>query len=482
MKKEFTANLLFLIGINLVIKPFYALAIDTTVQNKVGPEEYGLFLALFNFVYIQQIFADLGIQNYNNRNISRFPEQLKDLLPKILGSKVLFTLGFILVVGISSWFFNYSKYLNEILVWIIGTQASLSFLLYCRTNISGIGKYYTDSFFSVLDKLILIIWLSYLLWFNNSPQNFEIIDFVKAQFYSVSTSLMICLIYTHFKINKISFNLDLKFTSSLLKQSLPYATLVLLMAGYSRIDGIMLEQLLNDNALEAGKYASSFRLYDTFNNFTFLFAVLLLPMFSKMIIKKESVNALVIWSFSLLSLASILIIIISYIEGDMLLSFFYDRMIDNSYTESLLWLMIAGLPLSLNYIYGTLLTANGNLKLLNKIAIGGFAMNVGLNWLLIPKFGAPGAAFATMITQSLVLIFQLKFATQIFKLNIPGNIWFRLLIMLGIAFVMVYTTRNFFGLSLWLGIMISTLVYILMAFLLKLIKIEDIQKLRTIKQ
>ena len=157
MKKEFTANILFLVAINLVIKPFYALAIDTSVQNEVGAESYGIYLALFNFVYIQQIFADLGVQNYNNRKISRNPGLLKELLPKILGSKLLFTVLFAAIVILTSFIFNYDQYINEILVWIISTQAALSFLLYCRTNISGVGKYFADSIFSVIDKLLLIL-------------------------------------------------------------------------------------------------------------------------------------------------------------------------------------------------------------------------------------------------------------------------------------------------------------------------------------
>ncbi len=475
MKKEFTANILFLLAINLLIKPFYSLVIDTSVQNTIGPNEYGLYLALFNFIYIQQIFADLGLQNYNNRNIAQNPQLLPSLLPKVLGSKIIFTIFFAGAVLLTAWVFDYSQHLKEILIWIIGTQACLSFLLYCRTNISGIGKYYVDSIFSVVDKLILILWLIYILWLKPPADGFQLVHFVQAQFFSMLIALIACLTYTHLKINKLSLSLDFKFTKALLIKSLPYATLVLLMAGYSRMDGIMLEQLLQDEAFQAGKYASSYRLYDTYNNFAFLFAVLLLPMFSRMIASKENVQELVTWAFGLLSLGSLFLISIGYFFGLEILDFIYDREIDSDYTQSLIYLFIASLPLSLNYIFGTLLTANGNLKLLNVIALGGFAVNLILNLWMIPMDGAPGAALATLVTQGLVLLLQMFFSYRYFKLKRDYIQWSKLLLSAGFIMCLYYVLSEQLSMQFWQAILVGVVMYLIMAFLLKLISLKDLR-------
>ena len=61
--------------------------------------------------------------------------------------------------------------------------------------------------------------------------------------------------------------------------------------------------------------------------------------------------------------------------------------------------MLNFLPMSSIYVFGTLLTAKGSLKILNLIAFGGMAMNVSLNFFLIPKYGALGATAATLATQ-----------------------------------------------------------------------------------
>lgn len=472
MKKEFTGNILFLIGINLLVKPFYALVIDTSVQNMVGPESYGLFLAIFNFVYIQQIFADLGIQNYNNRNISRNPKDLAAVLPKILSSKILFTLFFIAITLLLSWVFGYLKHFKEILVWIIASQATLSFLLYCRTNISGVGRYFTDSFISVLDKLILIIWMSYVIWVNPESVDFSISYFAQVQLASIAITLFFVLIYTNQKLVKLSLNFDFRFTKELLFQSLPYASLVLLMAGYSRMDGIMLEQLLDDNALEAGIYARSFRLYDTVNNFTFLFAALLLPMFSRMIKAREAVMDLVSWSFRLISLGSLYVIVAVYFRGGDILQVFYTD-VEEGFPSVLFLLMLAGFGLSLNYIYGTLLTANGSIGRLNAIALIGFTLNILVNLILIPRWQGSGAAMATLVTQYLVLILQVIYSYKLFDLTLSYLTGGKLIFLCFICILVFYLLTVIWPVKLIVCLLIAGFTSILMAIAIRLVSYKD---------
>ena len=100
MKREFLINISFLILINVLIKPFYILFIETRVQDTVGPNEYGLYFGIFNIAFILQIIADLGIQNYNSRTIARDPGLLPKYLPNVLGTKLVLSLIY-LAVGIS---------------------------------------------------------------------------------------------------------------------------------------------------------------------------------------------------------------------------------------------------------------------------------------------------------------------------------------------------------------------------------------------
>ena len=69
MQKKFVTNLALLLFLNLLIKPFWILGIDRSVQNSVGAADYGMYFALFNFSFLLNIILDFGITNFNNKNI-----------------------------------------------------------------------------------------------------------------------------------------------------------------------------------------------------------------------------------------------------------------------------------------------------------------------------------------------------------------------------------------------------------------------------
>jgi len=70
-QNDFVFNIFFLLFLNLLIKPFWVLGIDVGVQNRVGAEQYGLYFAVFNFTFLFNTILDMGITNFNNRNIAR---------------------------------------------------------------------------------------------------------------------------------------------------------------------------------------------------------------------------------------------------------------------------------------------------------------------------------------------------------------------------------------------------------------------------
>jgi len=94
------------------------------------------------------------------------------------------------------------------------------------------------------------------------------------------------------------------------------------------------------------------------------------------------------------------------------------------YTEHVLeasaafrYLILSFIPVSLTYIFGTILTANGSLKQLNIMAVSGLILNFVLNYILIAKMGASGAAVATLLTQWITAIIQIVLAMQILKIK-----------------------------------------------------------------
>ena len=71
MQRKFLTNLLILLFMNLLIKPFWILGIDRSVQNAVGAEQYGFYFAIFNFTFLFNIMLDLGITNFKTATLHR---------------------------------------------------------------------------------------------------------------------------------------------------------------------------------------------------------------------------------------------------------------------------------------------------------------------------------------------------------------------------------------------------------------------------
>jgi O-antigen/teichoic acid export membrane protein len=61
-------------------------------------------------------------------------------------------------------------------------------------------------------------------------------------------------------------------------------------------------------------------------------------------------------------------------------------------------------PVGAVYIFSTMLTAAGRLKMLGLITLTGMAVNILMNLILIPAFSATGAACTALCTQILVAV------------------------------------------------------------------------------
>ncbi|HMR44931.1 MAG TPA: oligosaccharide flippase family protein, partial [Saprospiraceae bacterium] len=136
MQREFSINILFLIGINLLIKPFFIFGIDRVVQNVVGTETYGVYFALLNFTYLLQIINDFGIQNFNNREIARHNQLIHKYFPNILALKGLLSLVFLLAVFLTGWLAGYSAAYFHLLFFLALNQIFISLIFFVRSNIS----------------------------------------------------------------------------------------------------------------------------------------------------------------------------------------------------------------------------------------------------------------------------------------------------------------------------------------------------------
>lgn len=418
-KRKFLTNLIFLLVLNFLIKPFWIFGIDRTVQNIVAPGEYGFYFSILNFTFVLNILLDMGITNFNNRNIAQHNFLLNKHFSSLLMLRFVLGLIYMIVIFSVAYIIGYDGRHFYFLAFLSLNQFLSLLILYLRSNISGLLMFKTDSIISVLDRLVMIIICGTLLWSGIVNKPFQIIWFVYSQTiaYGITALTAFFVVVRKAKFKKLNWNLN--FFLMILKQSSPFALLVLLMAFYNRIDAVMLERMLpgKTGVLQADIYGKAYRWLDAVNMVSYLVAVLLLPLFSRLLKDKTPVNDIVKISFAFI----ITFVFVAAVQS----CFFSKDIINLLYTsqqsetvEVFKILILCSIPIGMTYIFGTLLTANNNLKALNIVASTGLVLNLTLNFILIPKFYALGSAYSSLTTQAVTALIQIILAFKIFNFKL----------------------------------------------------------------
>lgn len=472
LKRKFFTNLILLLSINVLVKPFWLLGIDRKV-NIITGDDYGLYFSLLGLSATLNILLDLGITNYNNRNISRYNHLLPKHLGNIIGLKLVLGIAYAAICLGWAAIVGFNQVELHLISFLIINQFLLQFILYLRSNLQALHLFTLDSVVSVLDRIFMILLCGILLYTNISKQAFTIEWFVYIQTFSYALAAIIIFLILLKKAGTIKIKFNFRFNLVLLKKTYPYAILILLMAFYNRFDSVLMKLMLPYEIANRQNhlYAQGFRLLDAVSMFGVLFAGMLLPIFSKMIKKRQQVSEMVTFAFSLIIFISLTAAISSFFYRFEIMQWLqYDHVSESAPIFSTL--MFGFIPIATTYIFGTLLTANGSLKHLNIVAGIGMITNITLNIILIPKFQAQGAAFVSLFTQTVTAIAQVIIAVNIFKLKISSEITLRILVYIAIM-IGIGLLSKLIGNHL-LGYLVLLTASVFGAFLIKLI---DLRKL-----
>ncbi len=415
LTSHLVSGLFWVLLANLIVKPLWILGIEVGVQNAVGDEAYGFYASLFSFSYIFNILLDLGVTNFNTRNIAQHPQLIGKHLSGILGIKVLLFGLYLVVAFTAGLLMGYGSDEFRLLALLTLCQALNSLILYLRSNFEGLLLFRWDSVFSVLDRVLMILICGCLLW---SPlrARFNIYWFVYAQLvaYGITAAMALAVIGRKAHLRRLRW--DWRFFLVILRKSAPFALLVLLMASYNRIDPILLRRMVGD--ADAGIYAGAFRLLDALTMVAYLVSVPLLPVFSRLC--REGLTShlspvirVVFWPMILFAVGSAMA---CSLLAEPLMNLLYHGG-GESYVPVFRVIIFGIIPIGLTYIFGTLLTAAGRLRQLNIFAATSLVLNVVVNLILIPRLGAVGSAWASLTTQTFMAVAQL--ITAIVILHLP---------------------------------------------------------------
>ncbi len=471
VQKKFISNLVLIVLLNLLVKPISIFWIDASVQDRVGDEAYGLYFSLLNLTFLFNILLDLGINNFTTKNIAQYPHIVARYMGKLLSFRLfLFVLYATLVFGIGLGLGYNGKQLF-LLSFFVLNQFLTTLISYFRSHFAGLLFFKTEGVISVLDRVLLILFCGFLLVITSENEEFKIEWFIWMQTLCYGITAIVAFLLLIRQIGLPKFSWHWTFSKAIIKKSLPYAILILLMMIYTRSDSVILERLHVNGKYEAGIYAKGYRLLDAFWIFGMIFSSLLFPLFSKLLGHKQSILPLLKTAGNLLIGGSFLIICFCYFNSEFIVNLIYEK---NSLAAipSFKWLMLSFIGMCFSLIFGTLLTADGDLRVLNIFSFIAILINFGLNFLLIPKYGAEGAAFTTFCTQCFIAIIQFVYCAKMFKFkfSFPAIGQYAFFVISIIALFYFIENSSFGNISLLFELVVGTIAL----FIFKMIDIKGL--------
>jgi O-antigen/teichoic acid export membrane protein len=481
MRRFFVKNILFVIAVNVLVKPIWTLLIDRTVQNKVVGGQYGTYQALLSLSIIFQIVLDFGITSYNSRTIAQNPDKLPTLFPSMLSARLLL-MG--LYMGLAySWamILGYNGRELLLLLGILLFQSLNSLLSFIRSNIAALHFFKTDGILGITDRLLAIVICSVLLLYPGTANNFKIEWFVLVQVASyMVTAIAAYLVLRKLSGVKLQFILHAPTVLGIVKESLPYALLIFQMSIYNRADAMMIERMCVNGKIQADIWASAFRLLDMANMFGLMFATMLLPLYGRMLSNKHDVQPIVkLCGNLMLPLSFVVATAGIFFSNDIMHLLYKGAKTSNAHEYQVVfsWLMASFPAWCLMYIYSTLLTANGNLKALNIIAFGGVAFNLLLNFYLIPRYEAVGGAITSFFTQTLLSLVFAMACAYILKLRTNIRWILALLGYLVFAVGLAFCTITFLHTNWLVQVSVFFGISTVMLFVFRFVSVGSIQQL-----
>jgi len=401
LRRKFLVNIVFLLTVSLIIKAFWVLGIDRTVQNIAGEEAYGFYFSLFSFSVIFTLVLDMGLSGFNNRAVSADPSRVRLYFGNVLLLRLALTVLYFAVTLTAAWLMGYSGSQISLLLILMLNQFMASLTLWLRSNISGMQYLILDSLLSVADRLLMIIICSLLLWGGLTDSPFRIEWFVWSQTVAYFTVMVISFVTVIRRGGVSAIRPDMAVLKGIIVSGLPYAFVVFTMTIYWRIDSVLIERILSDGAVQAGYYAQAFRLFDAFSMIPVMFGGLLLPIFSKEHAAGNDITPLASMASGMLLAPVGIIAVTAATFPEEILDLLYTSSVESA-VQPFRLLMITLIPVGLTYIYSTMLTAAGFIRQLGIITSAALAVNLSLNMLLIPSFAGTGAAAASLAAQLIV--------------------------------------------------------------------------------
>ena len=374
-----------------VITLLGGLLVGIFIARYLGPEQYGLMSYVTSYVALFQVLAYFGMDQIEIREESKIPEE-KD---KIIGTAFTLKIGFaiitMLLVAITAWIFEADSFTKWMIILYSVSMIANSFGVIRNYFTSLVWNEYivkteiTRTLIGAGIKIALLLFHAPLIWFITA---------------ALFDTLLIAggyLVSYRNKINSIrKWFFDKEQAIYLIRESFPLLLSGAAVIVYTKIDQIMIGNMIDKSSV--GHYAVAGKFVEICIFIPTIMCQTITPILVKIyqtsqkdyLEKLQLFMNITIWGTTLMCL------IISIIATPLI---HYTFGIQFASASSLLQIMIFKvIGYAHAQVTGTMIIIEKKQKLVVLRNLIGCVVVIGLNLILIPKYGTVGAAISSVVT------------------------------------------------------------------------------------
>ena len=402
---RYFANTSWMFG-EQILRMLSGLLVGIWVARYLGPEQFGVFSYAIAFVSIFGSVAKLGLDGILVRDLINEPEKRDVYLGTAFWLKLAGAFAMLLILAFST-IFTSNDHTTNLYIFIIASgiifQSFEVIDFYFQSKV--LSKFVslckiTQLVLSSILKVYFVLTGADLLWF-------VIVSLID----QASLAIALYIAYRYQRLSGFYKQFDINTAIKLLKDSWPLILSGLAVSVYMRLDQIMIKEMIDSK--EVGFYSAAIRLSEVW----YFIPVIITNSLFPAIVGARKISEKLYYSrlqglYCLMVWMAIMIALPMTFLSHSLVIFLYGK----AYTAAGHVLMIhiwGGIFVFFGTAWSRWMVNEGNQATMLKLHLLSFVSNIILNLILIPKYGAIGAALATCLSYTFGhTLFAMLFSNQ----------------------------------------------------------------------
>jgi O-antigen/teichoic acid export membrane protein len=363
----------------------------TLAARAVGLDGAGKYVAATAFTTIFSVFVDLGLANVLVREVAKFPEKAQELLGNVLGIKTLLAVFAVVSATVTARLLGYE---GDTLTMISIASAVMvldSIHLVFYAVMRGFQDLRWEAVGVVTGQLVTIVSGAIFLFALHLPLPFLIVALLLGSTWNVVWSAW--SVTRRFPI-RIALRWEPSVVRFLVAVAVPFALAGVFSRVYSYLDSVMLSRLATD--AEVGAYGVAYKLAFAFQFLPMSFAAAVYPAMSEYYVTdRKKLGTVFATSFKYLLMIVVPLACGVAVLAESIVTTLYGK----EFTVAAGPLQVLIFSLIFAFLYwpaGSLLNACDRQAHNTAAMFATMASNLALNVVLIPRYGAMGAAYAAL--------------------------------------------------------------------------------------